>query len=287
MPAPKKTQPSQGVEVTSGSPTPAMSPERPPALSGDALLDVIARAARDPAVDVDKFERLLGLKREVARDVAEREFNAAFAELGPDLPIIDRKGTIIVYSKRDRELPGGPPLGARPIQKTPYATFEDILEAVRPVLYAHGFAIRFEYETTAEGKLITTAILSHRGGYNAKASSPPLMHDTTGSKNATQAIGSSLSYGMRYALRAVVPIVSHAPQDRDDDAEATGEPVAVLPEQIEDIKRRLAATSTKVKDFLEWAGVETLDDMNVELYKRGVELLAAKAEKQNARAGDA
>jgi ERF superfamily len=266
------------VEATA-APTPAPTPAPPPD-DATAIFSLIERAARDPSVDIEKFKALFALRREAEADRARIEFAQAFAALLPELPIVDRKGRIVVYSKTDREKPGGPTPEDRPIQSTPYAQFDDILEAIRGPLSAHGFGVRFEPTVREDGRLVVTCFLEHNRGHWKKADSPPLKHDTTGSKNDVQAVGSAMSYGMRYALRGVLPIVSHAPQDKDDDGKAAGDEPLVEPDQVADIEARLTATGTALKGFLEWAELERLEDMRVPTYKRAVEYLAEKARRQ-------
>ena len=108
----------------------APQPPSGPASSGtpDAILAMIERASRDPSVDIEKFERLMAMKERVEKDRASIAFAEAFAELGPDLPIIDRKGRIVVYSKADREKPNFRPDDCTPIQITPYANYVELAE---------------------------------------------------------------------------------------------------------------------------------------------------------------
>jgi hypothetical protein len=264
------------------------SPPSGPGSSGtpDPILAMIERASRDPAVDIEKFERLMAMKERVETQRASIAFAEAFALLQPDLPTIDRKGRIVIYSKADRDPQSGAPReGATPIQKTPYATMDDILEALRTPLGAHGFSIRFEHLTTDDNRLITTAILRHRTGHEERATTPPLKHDSTGSKNDVQAVGSALAYGRRYALMAVLPIVSHAPQDADDDGHAAGSPKIDV-DQLAYVEQLLRDTASNVKVFLETLGAAELGELNVKQFKRGVSMLeekkrrAAKAAKE-------
>ncbi len=59
-----------------------------------------------------------------------------------------------------------------------------------------------------------TGVLRHRGGHKevGELELPP---DTTGGKNAVQAIGSALSYGQRYVARLLLSLTSRG---GDDDA---------------------------------------------------------------------
>lgn len=181
------------------------------------LLAVIERAARDPAVDIDKMERLLALQERVQERNAVAAFNDALAEMQPRLPIITERGRIIIKDKQTDKI----------TQETPYALWEDINEAIRPLLHEHGFALTFKTGTAADGKLVVTGILKHRFGHQEEAAIP-LPHDSSGSKNAVQAIGSSLSYGKRYAAMQLLNITT---KGEDDDGQAathmraTGEPM--------------------------------------------------------------
>jgi len=250
-------------------------PSTAPASIVDPYLAMIERAARDPAIDLAKLQGLMAMKKEVEADRASVAFAEAFNELQPDLPVIDRKGRIVVYSKADREKPGGVPEDATPQQKTPYATLDDIIEALREPLHKHGFSLRFEHESASDGRISTTAILRHRLGHSERATTPPLQHDSSGSKNNVQAIGSSLTYGRRYALMAVLPIVSHAPQDADDDGKAAGS--ALIDDgQLIQVQELLKDTESDLAIFFDTLGATGFPDMTVAQWKRGVALLNEK-----------
>ena len=253
----------------------------PAAPGPDPILAMIERAARDASVDIEKFERLMTMKERLEAQRASVAFAEAFANLQPELPAIDRRGRIVVFSKADREKAGGVPEGATPIQKTPYATLDDILEALRAPLARHGFSLRFEHDVTADGRIITKAVLRHRAGHEQSAATPPLKHDTTGSKNDVQAVGSALTYGRRYALMAVLPIVSHAPQDADDDGKGAGSPI-IDADQLAYIEQQLRDTGSDVAKFLGTLGADPelgVAGMTVKQYQRGLELIAKKKRK--------
>lgn len=163
-----------------------------------SLMEVINRAATDPNVDVDKMERLLGMYERISERNAKVAFHTALAEMQPQLPIITERGAI--------------KHGNKVISN--YALWEDINEAIRPVLHGHGFALSFR--TARDNQQVTvTAILSHREGH-VEETTLTLDADNSGSKNAVQAVGSSISYGQRYAAIALLNITT---QGRDDDGE--------------------------------------------------------------------
>ncbi len=249
----------------------------------DAFLAMIERAARDPSIDIDKMERMMQMReRELARRARE-EFSIALAELIPELPSIDRNGAVTVYSKSDRDYAaknnGEYPPNARPIQQTPYATLDDILIAINPVLSAHGFSVRFEHETIPTGdsfRIKTKAILTHKAGHSESAETPPLQQDSSGSKNNVQGVGSSMKYGRRYALMAVLPIASHAPQDRDDDGKAAGGPETINQEQLETLRHEIIDTDSDIPTFLDFFKVAKLDDLPVASFEQAMKMLDEK-----------
>jgi len=175
-----------------------------PASEPASIIAVIERAALNPDVDVDKMERLYAMHERAMERQARAAFAAALAEMQPKLPVIDERGGI-----KDR---------AGKVQST-YARWEDISDAIRPILHEHGFALSFRVVTTP--KVAVTGVLTHRDGHREETTME-LPVDGSGSKNDVQAVGSSFSYGKRYTAIALLNITSRAAQDRDDDGRAGG-----------------------------------------------------------------
>lgn len=183
------------------------------------LLAVIERAARDPNVDVDKMERLFALQERVQARDAKQAFVEAMVAMRPELPEITMKGHIIIRDKAKPDLV---------FQDTPFARFEDIHDAVMPILGKNGFDLSFRNGLSPDGKVRVTTILSHVGGHQEETVFD-LPHDSSGSKNSVQAVGSSTSYGKRYGTLAILNIKVAG---EDDDGHAAsykdpkGEPLA-------------------------------------------------------------
>ena len=263
-------------DVLDTSPVPA------PAQVADPLA-IVARLAENPNVDPDKLVKLYELAERSRTARAKEAFALHFAAMIRELPSIDRRGRIVVYSKADREKSGGPRETDKPQQDTPYATLDDILAAVVPVLSEHGFSIRFEHITAPAGdsyRIATRAILTHQDGHSESAETPPLLQDSSGSKNTVQSVGSSMAYGKRYALRAILPIVSHAPQDRDDDGHAADMPATIDADQVAFIEQQVRDTGTDEAAFLKFIGAKSITEMTVKQYQLAVAKLAAKKAKQ-------
>ena len=175
-------------------------PVRQQAPSSDLVL-MFERLATNPDVNVEKLERLIAMQERIVAHNAKAEFDAAFSQMQGEIPIITEKGEIAVDGK----------------VRSKYARNEDIQEIVRPILQAYGFAIRFRNEF-ADGKLTIVGILSHRSGHSEEDAFV-CVADTSGSKNAIQALGSSRSYGQRYCT---ISLLNIATRGEDDDGRGSG-----------------------------------------------------------------
>ncbi len=208
-----------------------------PVQADSSILAVISRAATDPTCDIDKLERLMAMhERMQARD-AEAEFNAAMAAMQSDIPSIAERGAIVVNGQK----------------RSDYATFEDINDVIKPIMQAHGFAITFKVENTPTGMSVT-GILMHRAGHR-ESTTMLLPLDTSGSKNAVQAVGSSTSYGKRYVMSALLNLTTRG---EDDDGHAAVPTANVTVVQAAGIAALLDRCSAKTRDWFvgEYGSVE-------------------------------
>lgn len=245
---------------------PAQAPatvEQHPASDSAALIAVISRAASDPNVDIDKMERLMQMHERMTDRAAKTAYSAALAAMQPELPVIERKGMIRV-----------PPKDGKTGHETPYALWEDINEAIRPLLAEHGFALSFRIKKDAD-RVEVTGVLSHREGHSEETTlSLPM--DTTGSKNNVQAIGSSTSYGKRYTAMALLNITTRGEDDDGKTAEGE-ETISEAQElQLADLIEAVAGlipTTTPAKHlkaFLAHFKVESLSAILAKDYDRAV-----------------
>lgn len=173
---------------------------------GRSFVQMIAEASRDPGVSVEKLERLMALKERFDVTQARSEFWAAMARLQPRLPRITKEGVILNYDKT---------------VKSRYAKYEDIDAGLRPLLQEEGFSVFFRTELR-EKTLFVTAIVAHAHGHAEETTVPvPIDVSAVNSsgksiRNAAQDMGSTFSYGKRYALCAAFNVIT---VNEDDDAQ--------------------------------------------------------------------
>jgi hypothetical protein len=170
------------------------------AVESGSLVQMFERLATNPEVDVVKLERLIAMHERLVAGQAKADFDAAFAVMQGQIPVITEQGQILVEGKL----------------RSRYATNEDIQEVVKPILQAHGFSLRFRHEVT-DGWLKVIGILSHRSGHS-EHDEFVTRADDSGKKNPIQAIGSARSYGQRYTTTALLNI---ATRGSDDDGVGT------------------------------------------------------------------
>lgn len=177
--------------------------------TGKSVLQIIAEAAANPAVNPENMRALLDMQKEIVAEERRMAFDAAFIALQAELPVVNKDGRIEI---REKDGQGG--RTGRIQQATPYATFEAIMDVIQPLLTKHGFGLSFETEPVADRLLVRGRLKGH--GHES-ATAFPLPAETSGSKNNVQGWGSSMSYGKRYCTIALLNIRSRAIQDRDTD----------------------------------------------------------------------
>lgn len=242
-------------------------PPLAPQSESAAIISMIERMASDPTIDIARLEKILELRERVNSQNERRAFDAAFAAMQPDLPVISEKGEI----KVGNEVRGR------------YAKWADIGDATAGPLAKHGFALRHRVSQT-DTKVVVTGVLSHREGHSEETSiSLPI--DTSGSKNAVQAIGSSVSYGQRYTGRVLLNLRSRfAPDNVDDDGRASGateEPWEMGSEDIAYIKTLLGETNSNEEQFLLAARAASIEAFTPKQFKWALDRLNQKKREQS------
>ena len=254
--APEVTQ-SAGAVSTEVKQT-AMASAAPADTTG-GFLSVIQSVVENPNMNPDVIHRLIDAQERVMGKNAEISFNQAMSRLQPQLPRIEKRGKIDFVSKKDNTR-----------QTTPYAKYEDIDAAIRPLLAGEGFSLSFNTEFGDHG-VTAYGTLAHREGHHRTASIR-LPLDTSGSKNNIQAMGSTISYAKRYLVGMLLNIVT---VDEDDDGVMGGlDPIDDT--QRAEIEALIKRTDTETAKFCEAMGFDDIETMHKRDYKKAVNALKAK-----------
>lgn len=170
------------------------------------LLQVIARAASDTTIDIDRMERLIEIQQRLAAKKSERDFTDALARFQANAPVITKDKRVFFTSKNG---------GATTDYK--HATLGNVSAAILAVLGREGISVSWIPEQR-DARIYVTCVLKHIGGHETRTqlNGGP---DTTGNKNPVQQVTSTMTMLERYTLLAATGMATH---DQDDDGRGGG-----------------------------------------------------------------
>jgi hypothetical protein len=216
------------IAATSTS-TALSTPESAP----DSLLNFVARAVKDPTIDVAKLESLLRMQREIVADDARLQFNRAMSAAQGEMQPVLRNARNDQTNSR-------------------YANLEAVDAAIRPIYARHGFCLEFNSEPLDGPNVRIVCEVSHVGGHSKKYCLEAALDTAgpkgTGNKTPVQGLGSSVSYLRRYLMMMVFNI---ALTNEDNDGNRT-RPAAgrISLEQLAELSDLMRRTRTEEPRFL-------------------------------------
>lgn len=219
------------------------------------LLAIIARAASDPNVDVQKWQALLDMHQQMERSQAERQFKAALAEIQAVAPRVMRDGKIVVKGQL----------------RSTYATFEAIDEELRPLVAEHGFSYRFTTNATDGKNMVVTMTVAHRGGHS-ETSSMPLPVDSNEYRSAVQNVRSSISFAKRCLVSDFFNIVTVG-EDND------GQGGYINKDQLLTLETMLKDAGIEVGRFLVFTKTKTLAEIPAADFQKCVNAIQQRGRK--------
>ena len=198
--------------------------------------------------DIDKLQKLMELQIRWEDRQAERAYNEATASFRVECPTI--KKTLSGHNSK-------------------YAGLSETIDQIKPLLKTHGLSYTWKTEQDGD-KTSVTCKVTHAMGHSEETtlSASP---DTSGSKNAIQAIGSTVSYLQRYTLYAVLGLTS-AEMDNDGQTEEKD----VTAEEIDKLENMLMEADADIHKFLEYVKADSLGEMNRSQYEKGLKGLKTR-----------
>jgi hypothetical protein len=230
--------------------------------SPSSMIAVIERAAINPDIDINKMTALLDMQERIMVKQSEMAFNTAMNLAQAQMPRIKKNGKIEFTDKN----------GVK--RDTPFAKYEDIDQAIRPIYELHGFSIRFNTDRAQDGKTIVIMKVAHIDGH-VETSSMELPLDTSGSKNNLQAAGSTIAYARRYLTCMGFNIVT---EGQDDDGQGATD--FVTTEQAAEIDNLIRSTGADLSRFLAYIGAKDVLSILAKDYQTAITGLNSKKPKQ-------
>lgn len=198
-------------------------------------MQMIERAVTSGA-GIEVIERLMTLQERWDAHQARKAFDAAVASAKAEIPIILKNRTVS-YGQGKAQFR--------------HEDMAEIARTVDPILAKHGLSYRFRCQS--DDRVAVTCILSHREGHSEENTlrGPP---DSSGAKNAIQAIGSSVTYLERYTLKAALGLAA----SDDDDARAAGDETPISAEQATKLRTIADEVGADVAKFCKYLKVESI-----------------------------
>lgn len=227
---------------------------------GASLMQVIAKAASDPNVDIDKMERLLQMQERVQARDAEQAFNEALNAAQSEMRPIAANAS-------------------NPQTRSRYATFDKLDRVLRPIYTQNGFSLSFdEGESPKPDYVRVVCYVSHVGGHT-RTYHRDMPADGKGAKGGdvmtkTHAAGAAGSYGARYLLKGIFNVA--VGEDDDDGNESHARPNLINDNQWAIITHLIEATKTDARKFCEAYAIESVKALPVAAFNRAKKQLETK-----------
>jgi hypothetical protein len=223
----------------------------------NAMLAMIERAARDPAIDVGKMEQLFALRKQMADEVNEAAFNVAMTAAQLDMTVISKDATNSQTGSK-------------------YASYAKLDRALRPIYTKHGFALSFDEGDSPKAEHVRILCrVSHAQGFSREYHTD-MPADGKGAKGGdvmtkTHAVGAAKQYGMRYLLKGIFNVaVGENEDDGNDPSDCIG------PGQAADIRALLTEVNAKEDSFLRTIKAASIESIKLDAYPTVIGILEAK-----------
>lgn len=203
--------------------------------------------------NVQAFSQLCQLKERAEDRQSERDFNASFAKMQQELPVIVAESVIPNRGK--------------------YARFEEVMRQIQPMLTGNGFSVSFEQQSS-ENRITVTCHLRHIGGHSA--STPFTVRLGGKADSDTQADCKASTTAKRNALLQALNIVVRQDVFQDEDDPHNESHDKVTQHQADELRELCDETGSSRIKFLEFADAASFEGINASRFNDLVAMLNRK-----------
>lgn len=183
--------------------------------------------------NVDAVKELTKLYMEVRADDAKRAYDAAFAQMQPEI------GKIVAV----RTIPKGSGIK--------FADHFDIQQHMEPILTRHGFTVSFTADTATPGYINLSLIISHKAGHRENRSMGSLVGSGGDFTPAQRASGTTTTL-----QRTLLCMAFNIPIDKHD-AKLIGP--AITAKQADELRQRIVDSGSSLEVYLRIANVDAIE----------------------------
>ena len=233
-----------------------------PAVEAGDIIQAIERAALNPAVEVEKMERLLAMQERILARNSEQAFNFALNACQAAVGRISADAT-------------------NPQTRSNYATYAKLDRILRPIYTANGFSLSFDEGDSPKPEHIRVlCYLSHTTGHT-RTYHKDMPADGKGAKGGdvmtkTHASGAAQAYGMRYLLKGIFNI---AIGEEDRDGNEPVDRTVITAKQVADLEAMLTEVKADKVAFLRYICADSLETILSKNYGSVVKAIDPKRKK--------
>ncbi len=192
--------------------------------------------------DLGSLKELLAIQKDWEANEARKAYHVAMAAFKANPPKID-KDKQVAYGNT----------------KYNHASLYNVTEKISAELSKHGLSA--SWTTKQNGAIMVTCKITHIQGHSEETTlAAPA--DGSGSKNAIQSIGSTITYLERYTLLALTGLATY---DQDDDGQAAGTELIdenQLSQLCDLLDNEVGGKKVNKASFLKYLKVEKLEDLS-------------------------
>jgi hypothetical protein len=207
--------------------------------------------AIEKGADLDQLTKLMDMKERWEAAEAKKAFVVSMTKFRAECPTI----------RKTRETHQGK-----------YAGLAETLDTIKGLMSECGLAHAWKTEQNMEGVMVTCCVTHVQGHQECTSMTAP--PDPSGSKNAIQAIGSTISYLERYTLMAILGMAS-----TDQDTDGNFPPELIDAAEKAELVALIKKTQADNPKFLRYLGVKSLDEMPAYKFGEAKAALEKKASK--------
>ena len=150
----------------------------------DAAIRPLIEAALSRGETVEALQSILNMRRQLKEEWAREEFYRALSAMQASLPPIPKDR---VVKNRDGTV------------RYTYASFDAILEVLKPSLSAYGLSIRYETRQPSPNEVSVTCVVTHCAGHSERVEFVAPV-GKSGNMLPIQEYGAAITYAKRYTL---------------------------------------------------------------------------------------
>ena len=199
---------------------------------------LMIKAMASPGMDLDKLEKFMVLQERWEANEARKAYADAMSRFKANPPKIEKDSHVEYRTDKG-------------VTKYDHASLGNVTEKVNAALSEYGLSAAWTTAQTDKGVSVTCRITHVLGHF--ESTTLTAMPDSSGGKNAIQALGSAIAYLERYTVLALTGLATH---DMDDDAA----PVECIDEkQLSTILDFINEKGVDQSKFLLFMGVDALE----------------------------